>query len=77
MAVVALRGGRQRKEDSVDPAVGLLWRAPLGAALATEYEGTFSGGVYLDWLVMAAMTILCLAATCAILARRRPRVARS
>lgn len=45
--------------------------APRGSALVTEYQSTFSGGVYFDWLVMAAMTVLCLAATCAVLSRGR------
>jgi pyrimidine-nucleoside phosphorylase len=30
MAVVDLRGGRQRKEDAIDPAVGLRWHARVG-----------------------------------------------
>jgi thymidine phosphorylase len=30
MAVVELRGGRQRKEDTVDPAVGVRWLARVG-----------------------------------------------
>jgi pyrimidine-nucleoside phosphorylase/thymidine phosphorylase len=33
MAVVDLGGGRQRKEDRIDPAVGLLWRARVGDRL--------------------------------------------
>jgi thymidine phosphorylase len=34
MAVVDLGGGRQRKEDAIDPGVGLLWHAPVGTHLA-------------------------------------------
>jgi len=33
MAVVDLRGGRQRKDDAVDPAVGLAWHARVGERL--------------------------------------------
>jgi thymidine phosphorylase len=33
MAVVDLRGGRQRKDDRIDPAVGLQWHAHVGAEL--------------------------------------------
>jgi len=32
--VVALGGGRARKEDTIDPAVGLVIRAPVGASVA-------------------------------------------
>jgi len=34
MAVVDLRGGRQRKEDTVDPAVGVRWLARVGQRYA-------------------------------------------
>lgn len=34
MAVVDLRGGRQRKEDTVDPAVGVRWLARVGQRCA-------------------------------------------
>jgi pyrimidine-nucleoside phosphorylase len=33
MAVVDLGGGRQRKDDAIDPAVGLQWHARVGARL--------------------------------------------
>jgi thymidine phosphorylase len=33
MAVVDLGGGRQRKQDRIDPAVGLCWRARIGDLL--------------------------------------------
>jgi ABC-type multidrug transport system ATPase subunit len=45
--------------------------SPLGPALLREYEDTFSGGVLVDWLVMAGMTVLFLALTCLVLARKK------
>jgi thymidine phosphorylase len=33
MAVVMLRGGRERKEDDIDPSVGLRWRSRIGERL--------------------------------------------
>ncbi|MFN0096780.1 MAG: ABC transporter ATP-binding protein [Dehalococcoidia bacterium] len=45
--------------------------SPLGPPLLAQYEDTFSGGVAVDWLVMAGMTALFLAATCVVLARKK------
>jgi ABC-type transport system involved in multi-copper enzyme maturation permease subunit len=45
--------------------------SPLGAALLSEYEDTFNGGVLVDWVIMAGMTVVLIAATCLVLARKK------
>ncbi|MFN0093975.1 MAG: ATP-binding cassette domain-containing protein [Dehalococcoidia bacterium] len=45
--------------------------SPLGPPLLAQYEDTFSGGLAVDWFVMAGMTVFFLAATCVVLARKR------
>lgn len=45
--------------------------SPLGPPLRQQYEDTFSGGLAVDWIVMAGMTVFFLAATCVVLARKK------
>ncbi len=47
--------------------------SPLGPPLRRQYEDTFSGGLIGDWLILAAFTVVFLAGTCLILARKKSR----
>jgi ABC-type multidrug transport system ATPase subunit len=57
-----------------------LWArgaSPLGPPLLASYGDTFSGALWVDWTVLAALTLAALVGTVAVVAQRAPRLPHS